>query len=43
MKRSTLIAFAVIALIVVIALGVLTTIIGTRNRLVNLDEDVKAQ
>ncbi len=43
MKKSTLIAFAVIALLVVIALGVLTTIIGTRNRLVNLDEDVKTQ
>jgi LemA protein len=43
MKKSTVIAVAVILLVVIIALGVLTTIIGTRNRLVKLDEDVKAQ
>jgi LemA protein len=43
MKRSTLIVFAVIVVFAIIALGVLTTIIGTRNHLVKLDEDVKAQ
>jgi len=43
MKKSTLIVFAVIALFVIIALSVLTMIVGTRNRLVRLDEDVKAQ
>jgi len=43
MKKSSLIAIAVIVLIAIVALGVLTTIVGTRNRLVKLDEDVKTQ
>ena len=43
MKRSTLIAFVILALILVVAIGALSTVIGTRNRLVALDEGVKTQ
>lgn len=43
MKRSTLIAFVILALIFVVAIGFLSTVIGTRNRLVGLDEGVKTQ
>ncbi len=43
MRKSTLIGFVILALIVVIAIGVLSTIIGTRNRMVMLEEDVRAQ
>ncbi len=43
MKRSTLIAFVILGLILLIALGALSWVVGTRNRLVGLDEEVKTQ
>ncbi len=43
MKRSTVIVLAVLALIVVVAIGVLSWAVGTRNQFVSLDEDVKTQ
>jgi ABC-type cobalamin/Fe3+-siderophores transport system ATPase subunit len=43
MKRSTLIVFVILGLILLIALGALSWVVGTRNRLVGLDEEVKTQ
>ena len=43
MRRSSLIAFVVLALILIIAIGVLSWVVGTRNALVGLDENVKTQ
>ena len=43
MKRSTLIVFVILGLILLIALGALSWVVGTRNRMVGLDEEVKTQ
>lgn len=43
MKRSTLIAFIVMGVILVIGIGLLSWAVGTRNQMVGLDEEVKTQ
>jgi LemA protein len=43
MKRSTLIAFIVLGVILVVAIGVLSWVVGTRNQMVGFDEEVKTQ
>ncbi len=43
MKRGTLIALVVLGLILIIAIGLFSTVVGTRNRMVGLDEAVKTQ
>ena len=43
MKRSTLITFIVLGIILVVAIGVLSWVVGTRNQMVGLDEEVKTQ
>ncbi len=43
MKRSTLIVFSVLGIILVIAVGLLSWVVGTRNQMVSLEEDYKTQ
>ncbi len=43
MRRPAIIALIVLGLVVVIAIGLLAWMVGYRNQLVSLDEDVKTQ
>ncbi len=43
MKRAGCIVLVILAVILVVGIGVISWTVGTRNRLVGLDEDVKAQ
>jgi len=43
MKRSTLIVFVVLGIILVIAIGLLSWVVSTRNGMVSLEEDYKTQ
>ncbi|MCK4305387.1 MAG: LemA family protein [Candidatus Eisenbacteria sp.] len=43
MKRSCIVTFVVLGVILIIAIGMLSWLVGTRNQFVGLDENVKAQ
>ncbi|MFC1571999.1 LemA family protein [Candidatus Eisenbacteria bacterium] len=43
MKRSSIIAFVVLGVILIVAIGLLSWVVGSRNHFVGLDENVKTQ
>ena len=43
MKRSTVTIFVVLGIILIFAIGALSWVVGTRNNMVSLDEEVKTQ